>query len=202
MSSSLITLIAYIGILTPLMLLGYFFARRKMFNPHHKLVMTSVVILNWIFIGAVMAKSYANGVAPNLPDDIGQISNLLPTIHLVTGAIAQVLATYLIVLMWTENTPIAWLAIIRTRNIKPIMRLTLALWLITILLGFGIYAVWNSPSSSTDDGLPPAATEEATQEVAPDVTEVIPEPDATEAISEPDATEAVPEPAATEESGD
>jgi uncharacterized membrane protein YozB (DUF420 family) len=190
MSSSLITLIAYLVILTPLMLLGFYFARRKMFNPHHKLVMTSVVILNWIFIGAVMARSYANGVAPNIPDDIGQIRNLLPTIHMVVGAIAQILATYLIVLMWTENTPLAWLAIIKTRNIKPIMRTTLALWLITILMGFGIYAVWNSPTAEADNGTPLAVTEGA------------PNPDATEEVSIPDTTEEAPDPSATEEAGD
>jgi uncharacterized membrane protein YozB (DUF420 family) len=180
MNASMMTLLAYILVLVPLMLLGFYFARRKMFNPHHKLVMTSVVILNWILIAVVMARSYALAVAPNVPEDIGQIGVLLPTIHLITGAIAQLLATYLIILMWTENTPLAWLAIVRIRNIKPLMRTTLALWLITVLLGFGIYAVWNAPASNADTGETPE-----------------------EAADEPDATEeAAPEPEATEESGD
>jgi uncharacterized membrane protein YozB (DUF420 family) len=191
MSSSLITLLAYLFILVPLMLLGFYFARRKMFNPHHKLVMTSVVILNWIFIGIVMIRSYANGVAPQLPENIGQIENLLPTIHLITGGIAQLLATYLIVLMWTENTPLAWMAIVPTRNIKPLMRTTLALWLITVLLGFGIYAVWNSPTAEAGNGTIPEATESVDAQTV-----------TTEEAANPEATEAVPEPEATEEADD
>jgi uncharacterized membrane protein YozB (DUF420 family) len=206
MNASMMTLLAYILILVPLMLLGFYFARRKMFNPHHKLVMTSVVILNWILIALVMARSYSLAVAPNVPEDIGQIGVLLPTIHLIIGAIAQLLATYLIILMWTENTPLAGLAIVRTRNIKPLMRTTLALWLITVLLGFGIYAVWNAPASTADSGETPVVTEEATESAAPEATEAAEEPDATEeAADEPDATEEADEAEeaeATEESGD
>jgi uncharacterized membrane protein YozB (DUF420 family) len=191
MNRSLITLLAYIVVLVPLMLLGFYFARRKMFNPHHKLVMTSVVILNWIFIGAVMARSYSAAVVPNLPQDIAQIPNLLPTIHMLIGSIAQILGTYLVILMWTENTPLAWLAIIKTRNIKPIMRTTLALWLLTVLLGFGIYAVWNPAGATNGAGEQPAVTEEATENAD---TQAL----TTEEASAPDATEEAP--AATEES--
>ena len=184
MNSSTITLLAYIVVLVPLMLLGFYFARRKMFNPHHKLVMTSVVILNWIFIAVVMANTYRLAVAPNLPQDIGQIGNLLPTIHLLTGGIAQILATYLVILMWTENTSLAPLAIFRTRNIKPIMRTTLALWLITVLLGIGIYAVFNAPTPSvatpTEEATENPDTEAVTTEEAPDATESAEDPDATE----------------------
>jgi uncharacterized membrane protein YozB (DUF420 family) len=189
LNASTITLLAYLVVLVPLMLLGFYFARRKMFSPHHKLVMTSIVILNWIFIAAVMAVSYSRGVAPNLPDDIGQIKNLLPTIHLLTGGIAQLLATYLIILMWTENTALERLAIIRTRNIKPLMRTTLALWLLTVLLGIGIFTI-NQSSSATAATVEETPTAEA---VSPDTTE---EPDA------PDATEEAPDPDATEESED
>jgi uncharacterized membrane protein YozB (DUF420 family) len=197
--NSTTTLIIYIVLMVPLMLLGFYFARRKMFSPHHKLVMTSVVILNWILIAIVMARSYALAVAPNIPEDIGQIGILLPTIHLITGAIAQLLGTYLVILMWTENTPLSWLAVVKTRNIKPLMRTTLALWLLTILLGFGIYAVWNAPAANAEDT--PVVTEEATESADTEAvtTEEVASPEATE-IAEPDATEDAPE--ATEASGD
>jgi len=161
LTASLITLIAYIVVLAPLMLLGFFFARRKMFTPHHKLVMTSIVLLNWIFIGLVMARSFGSKVAPGFPDSIADISTLLPTIHLIVGGTAQLLATYLIVLMWTENTRFERLAIVRTRNIKPIMRTTLALWLLTILLGIGIYTVWKVKLPDNQNAPSPAVTEEA-----------------------------------------
>ncbi len=169
-----ITLIAYLVVLVPLMLLGFYFARRKMFNPQHKLVMTSVVILNWIFIAIFMSPQYRANVAPNIPADIGQLGNLVPTIHLLTGGIAQLLATYLVLLMWTENTPVERLVPFRTRNIKPFMRTTLALWLTTVLLGVGIYGIWNTGGGDTT---PPAATEQAPD---PDATEEAPDPDATE----------------------
>ncbi len=186
MNSGTMTLIAYIVVLLPLMLLGFFFARRKMFNPHHKLTMTLVVILNWVLIAAVMVGSYSGGVAPGLPDNLGEITALLPTIHGIIGLLAQLMASYLVLLMWTENTAVEGLIPFRIKNIKTPMRITLSLWIITVLLGFGIYAVWYGGNSDAD-APPPAATEE--------VDGSAPEPDASE-----EAEEAAPEPDATEES--
>lgn len=172
MTAGTMTLIAYIVVLLPLMLLGFYFARRKMFDPHHKLTMTLVVILNWVLIAAVMAGSYASGVAPGLPDNLGEIGALLPTIHGIVGLLAQLMATYLVLLMWTENTALERLVIVRIKNIKTPMRITLSLWFITVLLGFGLYAVWNGGSDDADSAPPATVTEE--------VEDAAPAPDATE----------------------
>jgi hypothetical protein len=43
-------LVAYVFLLIPLMLIGFGFARRKLFVPHHKLVMTIITIANWFLI--------------------------------------------------------------------------------------------------------------------------------------------------------
>jgi len=55
------------------------------------------------------------------------------------------------------------------------MRATLALWLLTILPGVAIYAVWNAPSD--ESALIPVAAEqaapEATEQAAPAATEEI-----------------------------
>lgn len=161
MSSGTMTLIAYIVLLVPLMLLGFYFARRKMFDPHHKLTMTLVVILNWVLIGAVMAGSYLNGVAPNIPENLGEGAILLPTIHGIVGLTAQLMATYLALLMWTENTALEGLIPFRIKNIKTPMRITLTLWLVTVALGFGLYAVWYGGGGDADDAPAPAVTEEA-----------------------------------------
>jgi hypothetical protein len=91
-----LTLLAYILILAPAMIAGYVFARRKMFIPHHKYVMTGIVVVNWVLIVAVMVASYANYVAPSLGDNLGDVSIALPTLHLITGGIAQLLGTYLV----------------------------------------------------------------------------------------------------------
>jgi len=227
-----LTLIAYILIITPVMLLGFVFARQKKFIPHHKLAMTFVVILNWILIIFVMAASYAGGVAPGLSENLTEPPILIPTIHLITGGLAQIIATYLIILMWTEKTSLAFILpdSLRIKNIKTPMRLTLGLWLVTVVLGIGIYVTWyvGSPGG---DAPPPAATEEPTDgdsEAAPVATEEASsededeaEPAATEEEASEDASdtdeagddteetdsssstedEEVPEPAATEEAG-
>lgn len=202
MNTSLLTLIAYIIILLPLMLLGFFFARRKMFDPHHKLTMTLVVILNWALIAAVMFGSYSNGVAPGLPDNLSEIGALLPTIHGIVGLTVQLMATYLILLMWTENTALEGIIPLRIKNIKTPMRVTLTLWIITVLMGFGIYAVWNSGSTDSDTAPLPVSTEEVEEAgdaaPAPDATDeaedTAPAPDATE-----EAEDTAPAPDATEE---
>lgn len=192
-----ITLLAYLFILAPLMLLGFYFARRKMFTPYHKLTMTSVVVLNWIFILVVMGRSFGQNVAPSLPDSISDTSVLLPTIHLVTGAIAQLTATYLVLLMWTENTSLEKLIPFRIKRIKTPMRVTLTLWLITIILGAGIYGNWYGFGDAGAANAPsPATTEEAP---APGTTEEVSEPVTTEEAPEPGATEEISEPATTEE---
>lgn len=209
MSPSTIVLAIYIIVLAPAMLLGFGFARRKLFVPAHKFVMTGVTLANWVLIVGLMIGSYANNVAPGIPTYISDIRNLLPTIHLVTGGIAQLLATYLVILMWTERTALEGLLPFRIKKIKTPMRLTLALWLTTVVLGVGIYFVWDSGSSSAQTA-PPQSTAEA-----PESTEA-PQASTTEEASSggadpygaaaPASTEAAEatapaEPASTEEAG-
>ena len=165
-----ITLIAYILLIAPVMIIGFVFARRKMFIPHHKYAMTAVVIINWVLILLVMQISYRNGVAPYTNQAGSEPSILIPMIHLLSGGIAQILATWLVIMMWTENTGAAGILpnFLRTTNIKPWMRLTLALWFITVILGIGIYFTWYTPSASPADLQEPVSTQEA---IAPEATE-------------------------------
>jgi len=187
MSTSTIVLLIYIFFLVPAMLVGFGFARRKLFRPHHKLVMTSITIINWILILIVMQASYRSVVAPTLPDGLSEAMYLIPTLHLVTGGIAQLLATYLVIMMWFEKSLPKWFVI---HKIKTPMRLTLSLWILTAVLGLGIYIVWNAPVGAGDN-LSPVSTEEA-----PISTEEAPvNPDATpDGTLEPVATvESTPE---------
>ncbi|MGJ3237983.1 MAG: hypothetical protein ACFE0Q_04695 [Anaerolineae bacterium] len=178
------------------MALGFYFARRKMFDPQHKVVMTLVVILNWVLIGAVMINSYSLAVAPNLPDSLSDSFNLIPTIHGITGLVAQLMATYLVLLMWTENTPFEKIVIFRIKHIKTPMRVTLSLWLITVIMGFGVYAVWYGGESNASGDTPaPDTTEEAIQSDAPALdSTVIPDSDPSipDAIVEPPDSNAPP----------
>lgn len=184
-----LTLMAYIVLLVPSMLVGYVFARRRMFVPYHKFTMTGIMLLNWVLITLVMFVSYRDGVAPNLPDGLNDAFFLLPTIHFTTGAVAQILATYLVFRMWFEKVLPQWVMV---KNIKLYMRTTLVLWLLTAVLGAGIYYVWyvQPVSADAETEISPEATE------APAATEA---PDATEAPESPAATP--DSPAATEEAG-
>ena len=205
------TLLAYILLILPLMLLGYYFARRKLFDPQHKIVMTLVLMLNYLLIVSVMLRSFANGVAPGIPDNLSDLRVLLPTLHMIIGAIAQLSATYLVLLMWTENTRFENIVIYRVKRFKNMMRFTLILWITTIVMGFGIYAIWYDTGVNPEVDAPPAVSTEAvepdvdvTEEAQVDSTEqpdlvVTEEPsvDTTEEIA-PSAS-AIPDVATTEE---
>ncbi len=194
-----LTLLAYVLILAPLMIIGYLFARGQKFDPHHKLVMTTVTLANWVLILLVMAVSYSQAVAPAVPDGLSEQSVWLPVLHLITGGIAQVLATYLLIRMWFEKQlPSA----LKIKNIKLPMRITLSLWLITIMLGVALYFTWYSPSTASADAPPPVATEEAPGDadesglIVPVSTE---EADSDEPVSTEEADSDEDEPVSTEE---
>ncbi|HYO88809.1 MAG TPA: DUF420 domain-containing protein [Candidatus Limnocylindrales bacterium] len=183
-----LTLLAY-ALLLVVMLLGFIFARQHKFAPHHKLAMTFITVVNWVLILFVMAVSYGSAVRPELPEGLAQPWVLLPTIHLITGALAQVIATYLLFRMWFENELPGWT---KVRRIKPYMRLTLLLWLTTVVLGVAIYVVWYVPAAA-------APASDAAGE-----TLVTPEPDApvaTPELAEPAETPELSEPAETPEAG-
>jgi len=186
-----LSLLAYIFLLVPLMLYGYMAARRHWFVPQHKYAMTFVTVLNWAIIAYLMAVSYSGAVPFYSARDPNQL--IVPTLHLITGAAAQVLATVSLVRMWLEyRLPVA----LRYEPIKPPMRLTLALWLITAALGIGIYISWYGVPLQSRPELPAALP---TPEATPQATE---DPNATaapRATEEATITPTAPPPAATEE---
>lgn len=188
MNNSQISLLIYIVGLLPLMLLGFYFARRKSFTVH-KMIMTTVVIANWGLILWVMSPAY-RGMASDPNVDFSTIPVILPTIHMALGALSQLMATYLVIMMWTERTPIEKF-IPRFKNIKLPMRITLTVWIITVLLGFGIYAVWYGSPSDAGTGGETISTEEA---AAPDATEETND----EALGDGSDYDTAPEPATTE----
>jgi uncharacterized membrane protein YozB (DUF420 family) len=153
-----LSLLAYVLLIVPVMLIGFFFARRKMFEPHHKMVMTTITLVNWFIIFFLMAVRYSQA-ARSAPADA---SLILPTIHLAFGGTAQLLATYLVIRMWFEKQLPAWF---KVRRIKRYMRTTLALWLITAALGMATYFAWYVAGAS-DGSAEPVATQEVTPELS------------------------------------
>ena len=135
-----LVLLAYVILIVPAMMVGFVFARRKMFEPYHKFTMTAITIVNWILIIFIMLVTYTSEVIPFSPEDLKLPGVLIPTIHLIPGLIAQLLATYLVIRMWFENQLPEGL---KVRNIKRYMRITLTLWLLTAVLGAVTWAVFH-----------------------------------------------------------
>jgi uncharacterized membrane protein YozB (DUF420 family) len=167
-----LSLLAYILLIVPAMLVGFVFARRKMFIPHHKLTMTAIMMVNWVIISLLMSVSYREGVVPYLNDALGDPRVALPTIHLVTGGVAQILGTYLVLRMWLEHVLPQWIMV---RNIKRYMRFTLALWLVTSALGILIYITWYARPEQVSAAPAPVSTPEVvvTSELEPLSTEPV-----------------------------
>jgi uncharacterized membrane protein YozB (DUF420 family) len=174
-------LIAYIFFLVPAMLVGFGFARRKLFVPHHKLTMTTIMIVNWFLIISVMFVTYGRSVAPKIPGELGSVLIWLPALHGLLGIVAQVVATYLVIRMWFENVLPDW---VKVKNIKRYMRFTLAGWLLTAVLGMGVWFVYyrefratpvvapsptpvGTPAATQDANATPAKTEEAIPAATP-----------------------------------
>lgn len=172
-----LTLLAYLLILLPLMALGFIFARRGQFEPQHKLVMTGITLFNWLLIGLVMFSSFTGAVAPRIPDELGQPAIAVPALHALTGLLAQLIATYLVLRMWLERWLPGWL---KVRRIKLYMRLTLTLWVVTALLGIVLYVTWYGGTTRAEaDVAEPVATEESAAIEGPVATEEL-QPAATE----------------------
>lgn len=193
-----ISLLAYVFLLVPGMIYGYVAARRQLFVPQHKYAMTFVTVLNWAIIAYLMGVSFSGAVPYYENRDPSKL--IIPLIHLITGGIAQILATVSLIRMWFEyRLP----PLLRYEPIKPQMRLTLALWLITAALGIGIYITWYGvplqPRPETPaEQVPPGGTPEATQDAnaTPAATE---DPNATPTPAATEDPNATPAPAATEE---
>jgi plastocyanin len=149
------------------MLVGFVFARRKMFEPYHKFTMTAITLVNWVLIFLLMLVTYRRDVLPEVPQNLGLPGVLIPTLHLIPGAIAQIIATYLVIRMWFENQLPEWF---KVKNIKIYMRTTLVLWLLTALLGVLTWAVINKGLFSS---APATSGAVATQEAGTTVVRLI-----------------------------
>jgi uncharacterized membrane protein YozB (DUF420 family) len=160
-----LSLLAYILLIVPAMVVGFVFARRKLFRPYHKYTMMTITIVNWVIIAFLMVFSYSRGVVPGLPQSIGQPPIFIPTIHLLLGGSAQFLATYAVLRMLREESQVRAAKARGDKNVsrfyfknaKPTMRLTLTLWLLTAAFGVITYFTFYT-RRGVNASAPPAAT--------------------------------------------
>lgn len=133
-ASLIIQLVVFI-----MLLLGYAYKRRLKFRRHGT-IMAGAVFLHLITIIVIMIPSFALAVVPEyiIPKPLMMIS-LVGLIHGVTGILAIALGLYLVA-AWRFQADVK--GCIRR---KPTMRITLVLWLIALVLGIVLYALFYVP---------------------------------------------------------
>jgi predicted lipoprotein with Yx(FWY)xxD motif len=144
-----ITLLAYILLIVPGMVLGFIFARTNRHRPHHRNLMIAITVVNWILILWVMIVAFRFDVAGNIGSQPTNPRYLFPSVHSILGLIAQLLATYVVYRMIREDTQVAAAKKRSEENLsrywftsaKTTMRLVLGLWLVTAVLGIANYVV-------------------------------------------------------------
>ena len=166
-----ITLVAYVLLILPGMLGGLILARLGKHRPHHKYLMITVTSVNWVLIIFLMAVTFFADVAGNVVNQPGNARYLVPAVHTLFGLPAQILATFIVIRMLMEDRNVArakargeqdtqryWF-----KRAKPIMRLTLALWLVTATFGVVTYLVRYDvvQIGTPNTGPVPALTQEA-----------------------------------------
>lgn len=112
---------------------GFYYARRKMFRPHHANIQTTMVLSNLVLILSIMVPSFYSFVILG-GTTTGTVGTLM-IVHAILGAIAEGVALYLVFSERFKVIPKPW----RIKNIKPVMRSVLGLWTIVVILGIGIY---------------------------------------------------------------
>ncbi len=114
------------------LIIGFLFAWQKRFDRHAN-VQTAMVLLNLAFIAFIMVPSFYGYVVAG-GSTTGTIAQLMIG-HGLLGLVVEAFAIYLILRMRTDLIPKS----LRIDNIKAAMRVTLALWVVLVLLGLGIY---------------------------------------------------------------
>jgi uncharacterized membrane protein YozB (DUF420 family) len=119
------------------LLIGMILARRKRYSAH-KFCQSSVILLNLVMIGLIMAPSFRHQVASQIPAGLGDSYNAMVTVHAVLGAVAELLGLYIVLAAATNLVPQR----LRFKQWKLWMRTALALWWVVLLFGVGSYYLW------------------------------------------------------------
>lgn len=120
-----------------LLIVGMFLVRAGHVRVH-KILQSSMVLVNVPVVLAWMVPQYLSYVYPDLPGKLLQPYYLLPTVALVAGVVAEGLGVFILLVAGTNWIPERW----RFRRYKLWMRTELALWWTIVVLGLCIYYVW------------------------------------------------------------
>ncbi len=201
-----LTLVAYLLLLIPGMIVGYVFARLGKHRPHHKWLMVAITVVNWLLIVVLMLVAYRFDVIENIARQPGNARYLVPTLHGLLGIPAQLLATYVVYRMLKEDRDVArakargerkteqyWF-----KSAKWMMWVVFTLWLATSVFGVVTYLV-RYDVLDTSPAPSPIAVPAATPEVGSDEDS---QNDASSQAQPPVSTPEVQPPATTPEADD
>jgi uncharacterized membrane protein YozB (DUF420 family) len=130
-----LNLIAQIILLLGLSL-GAVFARRGNITAH-QYNQTGWVLFNIVLTIFIMVVAYYEYVIPGMPANLSRAYGIVSTIHAAIGLLAIFCGVYLLLRM-NQKIPKKW----RVKWWKKLMQLTLALYWLVGIFGFGIYYFW------------------------------------------------------------
>lgn len=119
------------------LIVGAVLARRRRYGAH-AWCQSTVVILNLVMIVQVMVPSFRRQVVPEIPAGLGDVHYAIAMAHGALGTVAELFALYVVLAAGTTIMP----SRLRLSQYKRWMRVALALWLITLLLGAATYVQW------------------------------------------------------------
>jgi len=107
----------------------------------HAWCQSAIVLLNLCVIALTMAPSLWAQVLPRIPLKLGKVYVALAAAHATLGGVTELAALYILLSAGTHLLPER----LRIKRYKAWMRSVLALWWLTLLLGFATYARWYVP---------------------------------------------------------
>ena len=122
------------------LLAGALLARMQKFREH-ACCQSVIVLINLAIIFLVMVPSFRNHVSPRIPLRLGRPYYALATAHAAAGTIAECAGLYIILAAGTNVLPKKF----RITRYKLWMRCELAVWWVTLVLGFTTYGRWYVP---------------------------------------------------------
>ena len=122
------------------LLLGAWLACRGRFRQH-AWCQSTIVLLNFAVVAAMMVPSFRVHVLPRIPAKLGKAYYALATTHGALGTVTGLAGLYILLSAGTSVMPEK----LRITKYKVWMRSVLALWWVTLLLGMATYTRWYVP---------------------------------------------------------
>lgn len=137
-------LVAVVEIAMAVMLLGGSFLAYRGHIRAHRLLQSSIVLVNIPIVLYWMVPAYLQLVWPSVPGQLGQPFIWVPTLMLLAGAAALILGVYIILVAGTTWIPERF----RFRRYKLWMRIELGLWWAVVIGGLTTYYLFFYPGAS------------------------------------------------------